>query len=43
MHSAAVGDWVHVRSGPYKDDLARVLDLEFSSGRVTVQVCLRSH
>ena len=31
-------DWVHIRNGPYKGDLARVLDVEFSSGRVTVKV-----
>ena len=29
---------MHVRNGPYKDDLARVMDVDFSGGKAVVRV-----
>ena len=32
---------MHVRNGPYKDDLARVVDVDFSGGKATVKIVPR--
>ena len=32
---------MHVRNGPYKDDLARVMDVDFSGGKAVVRVVPR--
>ena len=30
--------WARVKSGMYKDDLARVIDVDYSTGRATIEV-----
>ena len=36
-----MGACVHVKNGPYKDDLARVVDVDFSGGKATVKIVPR--
>ena len=33
--------WARVKSGMYKDDLARVIDVDYSTGRATIEVVPR--
>jgi hypothetical protein len=40
--SAAGRDsWARVRSGLYKDDLARVVDVDYAAGKATIEVAPR--
>ena len=32
---------MHIRNGPYKDDLARVVDVDFSGGKAMVRIVPR--
>ena len=38
---AAPDDWVRVKHGLYKGDLARVLDVDYSRDRATIQIVPR--
>ena len=38
---AAVGSWVRITKGPYKDDLAKVVDLDESRNMATMQIVPR--
>lgn len=33
--------WARVKTGMYKDDLARVIDVDYSTGRATIEVVPR--